>query len=141
MINASGGIDTDHETMTSLDGVQHGVVLDGRAHCHSAATIDRAEDGGVVGLGSTTGEDHLARPATEHVGDIVASLVDRLADLPGESVRTGRVGELLTEERQHRLDRFGPHRRRRRVVEVGVAVVHGTKVTPTIGDGSRCGRR
>ena len=66
------------------------------------------------------------------VGDHVAGLVDRPAGLAGEAVRAGRVGEALGEERQHRLDRLGAHRRRRRVVEVGRATARpqATERTP-----------
>ena len=64
------------------------------------------------------GEHDLARPAADDVGDDVAGLVDGPAGVAGEAVRAARVGEALGEERQHRLDRLGPHRRRRRVVEV-----------------------
>ena len=53
-----------------------------------AAAIERAEDRGVVGLGAAAGEHDLAGPAAEHVGDVVARLVDRLARLAGEAVRT-----------------------------------------------------
>ena len=53
-----------------------------------------------------------------HVGDDVARLVDGPPGVAGEAVRAARVGEALGEERQHRLDRLGAHRRRRRVVEV-----------------------
>ena len=58
-----------------------------------------------------------ATPIT--LGDLVASLVDRRRASPGEPMRTARVGEPLGEERQHRLDRARPHRRGRRMIEIG----------------------
>ena len=47
-----------------------------------------------------------------------ASSID-LRTVAGEAVRARRVGEPLGEERQHRRDGLGAHRRGRRVVEVG----------------------
>ena len=136
-IDPACAVDADDATVPRLDRVQHGVMLDRGAHGDAAGAIERAEDRRVVGLGAAAGEDHLAGPATEHVGDVVAGLVDRLADLPSEAVRAGRVGELLGEERQHRRDRVGAHRCRRRVIEVGVAVVHGVQAN----GGTSVGRR
>ena len=124
-IDAAGVVDADDTAMTSLDRVQHGVMLDRRAQRQTATPVERAEDRRVVGLGSSTGEDHLAGPAAEHIGDVVAGLVDRLANLPCEPVRSRWIGELLGEKGQHRLDGLGAHGRRRRMIEVGVAVVHG----------------
>ncbi len=135
-------VDTDHATVTGLDGVQHGVMLDSGAQRDTTRAVEGAEDRRVVGFGATTREDHFAGPATDHVGDVVACLVDRLADLPGEAVRPRRIRELLGEERQHCLDRVGTHRRRCRMIEVGVAVVHGVQangVRPLAAD-SGCGR-
>ena len=126
-IDPAGLVDGDDAPVAGLDGVQHCVMLDRRAHRDAAGAIERAEDRGVVGLGAAAGEDDLARPAPDHVGDVVAGLVDRLAHLPGEAVRPRRVGELLGEERQHRLDSVGAHGRRRRVVEIDVAAIHGCK--------------
>jgi SAM-dependent methyltransferase len=110
--------------------MQNGVVLDRGTQRQAATPIEGAEDRRVVGLGAAAGEDHLTRPTAEHVGDIVASLVDRLANLAGEAMRTRRVGELLSQEWQHRRDRVGTHRCRRRVIEIGVAVIHGDQATP-----------
>ena len=59
-VDASGVVDTDDASPSVLDGLQHGVVLDGRAQRHAAPTIERAEDRRVVGLGAPAGEDHLA---------------------------------------------------------------------------------
>ena len=88
----------------------------------AAATIDVPKIGRVVGLGAAAGEDHLAGPAAEHVGNIVAGLVDRLAHLRGRSgaspiglancsVRNGSIASTAS----------ATHGRRRRVIEVGVA--------------------
>ncbi len=120
----TGGVDGHDGAAVTLDGVQHGVVLDGRAHGSAAPTGDRAGDRRVVGLGAAPGEHDLARTAPDHPGDDVAGLVDGAPGIAGEAVRTARVGEALGEERQHRLDRLGAHRRGGRVVEVDQAV-HG----------------
>ena len=109
----------------SLDGMQHGVVLGGRADGPSAAPrATDAGDRGVVGLGAAPGEHDLAGPAADDRGDDVAGLVDGPPGVAGEAVRTTRVGEALGEERQHRGDGVLAHRRRRRVVEVDQPV-HG----------------
>jgi SAM-dependent methyltransferase len=131
MIHTAYGVDSDHEAVPRLDRVQHRVMLDGRAQGPTATTIERAEDRGVVCLCATTGEDHLTGLAAQYIGHIVASFVDRLADLSGKSMRTGWVGEQIAEKRQHRRDGVGTHRCRRRMVEVGVAVVHGNQAMPT----------
>ena len=78
-----------------------------------------AGDGQVVGLGAAAGEHDLPRPGAEARGDDVAGLVERLAGLPGHGVGARRVAEPLGQERQHGLDRLGPHRRGGGVVEVG----------------------
>ena len=48
---------------------------------HTARPAQRrsTDDRGVVGLGAAPGEDHLSRRDADHVGDLVARLVDRLA--------------------------------------------------------------
>ena len=57
--------------------------------------------------------------STPSSGHQLARLVDRLAGIARSTVRSRRVAEALGEERQHRLDRLGSHRRGRRVIEVG----------------------
>lgn len=131
MVHTACGIDADDEAVSCLDRVQHGMMLYGWAQGTTAPKIECPEDRSVVCLRATTGEDHLAGLAPEHISNIVASFVDRLTNLPGESVRTGRIGEQIAEERQHRRDGIGTHRCRRRVVEVGVADVHGNQARPT----------
>ena len=129
-IDGARRVDSDDAAVPGFDRVQHGVVLGSRTQRNATTTIQRAEDRGVVGFGAAACEDHLAWLTPEYVGHVVASLVDGLADVSGKSMGAGRVGELLGEKRQHCLDRVGAHRRRRRMVEVGVAVVHGVKATP-----------
>ena len=124
-------VDADDRAVPRLDrrAARRGARRPGTRRRHRA--IERAEDRGVVGLGAAAGEHDLARPAAEHVGDVVAGLVDRLAGLACEAVRARRVGELLGEERQHRRRPPRAHRRGRRVVEVGEAVVHGNQARRT----------
>ncbi len=124
-------VDSNHAPVSGLDRMQHGVVLDSGTQGDAATLIERSKDGRVVCLCPTAREDHLAWQAADHVGHIVAGLVNRLANLPRKAVRTRRVGELLAEEWQHRRDRLGTHGRACSVVEVGVAVVHGVQATPT----------
>ena len=111
-----GGVDADDGAAAALDDLQHGVVL-GR-WAHRPATDDRADDRRVVALGAAAREDDLAWAAPDDVGDTVPGLVDGPPGIPGEAVRPAGVGEALGEERQHRLDRLRPHRRRRRMIEV-----------------------
>jgi hypothetical protein len=99
--------------------VEHGVVFDRRADRDAGVAGDGAEHRHVVALGAAAGEDHFVRVAAGHSRDDVAGLVDRLARLSSEAVRARRVGVLLGEVRQHRLDRLGAHGRRRRMVQVG----------------------
>jgi peptidyl-prolyl cis-trans isomerase A (cyclophilin A) len=78
----------------------------------------------VVGLGPIAREHDFTRvDAEQRCGDLTR-LVERLAGLARRPMRSGRVAEALGEERQHGLDRLGPHRRRRRVIEVGQLVRH-----------------
>ena len=114
-VDPSALVDGDHGASVALDGVQDGVVLGGRA---DPASTDGAGDRRVVALGPAAGEDHLTRPAPDDLGDPVACLVDRPPRVAGEAVRAARVAEPLGQEREHRLHRFGPHRRRRGVIEV-----------------------
>ena len=102
-----------------LDDVEDRVMLDRWAHCDSTPGGDRPGDRHVVALGSTTGEHDLVRVATDHAGDGVAGLVDRLAGTSSEAMRAGRVGVQLGQVRHHRVDRLGAHRRRGSMVEVG----------------------
>ena len=115
-IDVRSGVDADDGAVVALDDLQHRVVLGGRAH--GPATADRADDRRVVALGAAAGEHDLAWAAPDDVGDAVPCLVDGPPGVPGEAMRPARVGEALGEERQHRLDRVRPHRRRRRMIEV-----------------------
>ena len=117
-VDAGQLVDVDDGAPVTLDHVQHGVVLGGRADGAPGAAAQRAGDGGVVTLGAATREHHLARPAPDRGGDLVAGVVDGPAGVAGQGVRPRGVGEAGREERQHRLDRLRPHRRGGRVVEV-----------------------
>ena len=98
--------------------MKDGVVLyrrvDDSARTGGMAPGDRQ----VVGLGAPASEDDLAGAGTQTVGDNLAGLVECLAGFARHGVRARRVAEPLGEERQHGLDRFGPHGRRRRVIEI-----------------------
>ena len=118
------GIGRHDRPVQALDGVQHRVVLGGRAHRPPAATAHGADDRRVVGLRAAPREHDLARAAADGVGDAVAGFVHRPAGIACEAVRAARVGEALGEEREHRVDRTRAHRRRRRVVEVDEPVGH-----------------
>jgi hypothetical protein len=121
-VDATRRVDRDDGATGALDGVQHGVVLGGRADGAPTAAGDRTGDRRVVGLRAAPREDDLPGPAADDRGDVVAGLVDSAPRVTGEAVRSAGVGEALGEERQHRRDRVLAHRRRRRVVEVDQAV-------------------
>ena len=114
--------------MQVLDRMQHGVVLDRRASDDPSLCRVHTEDRRVVRLGAVAREDDLARVDTETAGDDLAGLVERLTGGAGGAMSARRVAVSLGEERQHRLDRLGPHGRARRMVEVGELVGHGERV-------------
>ena len=78
----------------------------------------------VHGLGAAAGEHDLDRVGAEGRGDLLARLLEQaLRPLTGTVDRRGVPDE--AERRGHRVDRLGPHRGGRRVIEVdGVAVGH-----------------
>ncbi len=130
-IDPREAVDRHDVAAERLDHVQHRVMLGRRAHRDATGATDRAEDRRVVALGSATGEHDLVRADPEHVGHVVARLVDRSTGLAGEAMGSGWVGVHAGEVRQHRLDGFGPHRRGRRVVEVDERVGHRSRLCTT----------
>ncbi len=102
---------------------------------HEVAALHRhrlrhAEDGEVVGLGPSGGEDHVARLGPEEVRHLRPRRLDRLLRVPAEGVVAAlRVPEAGPEPRDHRLEDAGIHGRRREMVEVDGAVHgHGVQV-------------
>ena len=111
-------VDADNAAVKGLDGVQDRVMLDRRADRDAAATTDRTEYGHVVGFGTAAREDQVGRPRAQRFGDDVAGVVDGATGSTRHQMRAQRIAIVDREERQHRGDGFGPHRRRRRVIEV-----------------------
>ena len=115
------------EALEVLHRVQHGVVLDGagddvRAGPGVPLREGDALDCGVDALRPARGEHDLLGPRAEHGGDRLARAGQRLRrGAPARVVRRG-VAEVLREQRQHRLERLGPHRRGGGRVEVDAAV-------------------
>ena len=74
-----------------LDGVEHGVVLDGAGEHPAPARVlvaagpEQALDGEVVGLGAAGREHHLARPRADSGGELLARLLDDPAGAAGRS--------------------------------------------------------
>jgi hypothetical protein len=101
-----------------LDGMQDRVMLDRRADRDATEPADRAEYGHVVGFGTAAGEDQVGRPRAQRLGDDVAGVIDGAARRACHQVRPRRIAVVDGEKRQHRVDRFGPHRRRRRMIEI-----------------------
>ena len=105
-------------------GREHALVLEGGGD-HAVEAVDppggtgTALDREVVGLGPPAGEHDLVRSTAEHGGDGLPGLLERGLGCPGRGVAARRVARVVGEERQHRHDRLRPHRRARRVIEVG----------------------
>ena len=83
-IDAARGVDGDDAAARVLDGMEHGMVLGGRAHGEAGAAADRAEDGGIVGFGAAAGEHDLAGLGAQALGDPLARIVE------GEAGRRAR---------------------------------------------------
>src|SRR3954454_11127855 len=78
----------------------------------------RALEREVERLGPAARDDDLAGARVDRRGDSLMSLVERGAGAATPGMGRRWVAELLAEERQHGLERFGPQRGRRRVIEV-----------------------
>jgi hypothetical protein len=107
-----------------LDRVQHRVVLDRGGH-HAVAAAVGAPAGPVdplgrevVALRPAAGEDHLGRAGAEHRGDALAGLLDQPAGTAAGGVQGRRIADLAG-GRDIGVERFGEHRRGRRVIQVG----------------------
>ena len=86
-------------------GVEHGVVLDGRADQVPGLRRpgqDGALDGQVVGLGATGGEHDLARGGADQGRDLLAGRLHGRPGRPSQAVLAGRVGRRPLQQRQHR---------------------------------------
>ena len=102
-------------------GVEHGVVLDGRADQVPALRRPGehgALDGQVVGLGAAGGEHDLGRVGADQRGDLLTGGLHRGPRGPPLAVLAGRVGGRALQQRQHRRQSLSPQRGAGRVVEV-----------------------
>ena len=102
-------------------GVEHGVVLDGRADQVPGLRRpgeDGALDGQVVGLGPAGGEHDLARGGADQGRDLLAGRLHGGPGRPALAVLAGRVGGRALQQRQHRRQGLRPQRGAGRVVEV-----------------------
>jgi hypothetical protein len=84
----------------------------------SAVSAHRTEDGCIVGFGAAARKDNFTWRAPKHVSNVVARFVDCPARRTRETVAARRVGELIVQERAHRLDCLAAHRRCCGVIEV-----------------------
>jgi hypothetical protein len=112
-----------------LDRVQHGVVLDRagddmRALAGLALRQRNTLDRQVIGLRSAAGEDDLLAAGSQHSGDSLAGLVERLERSPTEAVDARRVAEAFAEVGQHRRDNLLVDRRGRGVIQIDIAIGH-----------------
>ena len=106
-----------------VHGAEHGFVLDRRGddRARPAALARRppgAEYGEIVAFGSAGRETDLVGVGAETGGDALARLVERCPRLAPPPVHTRRIAEARPEERAHRVEDLGAHRRRRRMVEI-----------------------
>ncbi len=97
----------------------HRRVLDGRHDDVAAGALDGAPHGGGDRLGGPAGEDHLRGRHPARSATALAGVLDRRPAPGGPRRGCGRgLRRRRREPLDHRLDRLGPQRRRRRVVEV-----------------------
>src|SRR5690606_1249372 len=102
-------------------GVQHGRGLDDSgADVRTVApgSPDPADEGPVVGLASTAGEDDLVGGAAEEVGYLLPGTLDGLGRGPAVRVIARRVAEVRVEEREQCVAHLRQHRRGGVVVEI-----------------------
>ncbi len=103
--------------------VEHRVVLDCRRKDPPAAAVGRAPcpeqalDRQVVRLSAAAGEDHLAGPRSEDLGDLLARFLHHATGPAARVVQRRRVAQ-VSELLDHRLDGLRQHRSRRCVIEV-----------------------
>jgi hypothetical protein len=102
-------------------GVQHGVVLDGRAD--QVPVLRRpgqhgALDGQVVGLGAPGGEHDLGGGGPDQGGHLLAGRLHGGPGRPPLAVLAGRVGRRALQQRQHHRQGLRPQGSAGRVVEV-----------------------
>ena len=112
-------------------GIHDGVVLDGAgddvdlSHWHAVGNMAAkdSEDGEIIALRSSTGEDDLGRPAIQEAGNGFTGAFDRGAGLLPVAMHAAGVAELLFHGGAHGF----PHLRQQRRGGVGVHVnaVHG----------------
>jgi hypothetical protein len=102
-------------------GVQHGVVLDGRADevplCRRPDQHG-ALDGQVVGLGAAGGEHDLGRGDPDQGRDLLTGRLHGRPGRPALGVLAGGVGGRTLEQRQHRRQGLRPQGGTGRVVQV-----------------------
>ena len=102
-------------------GAEHGLVLDPRGD-DPVDTVGRgpggALDGKVVALAAAASEDNLRRASPTDLSHDLAGLFERRLGRPAGGVAARRIAGVLGQERQHRLDGLGTHRRRGGVIEV-----------------------
>ncbi len=107
--------------LQELGRVENRVVLDGGGDDVAALLLEGdadADEGLIVGLGATAGEDDLLRIGPEQVCDVAAGRLHPLGRLPAGGVQARRIAPLLLVVGQHGLNDLGPRGRGRGVVEV-----------------------
>ena len=99
---------------------QHRAVLDGRRDevplvpSRQRHPLERQ----VVGLRATAGEDDLVVVAVERPRHPGPGCLERLGGTPAGPVEVRGIPELLAQVRLHRLQHYGVHGGRRRIVEI-----------------------
>src|SRR6185503_14169963 len=95
-----------------MSGGEHGLVF------------DRRSDDGFAPAGC---EADLVCRGAKAVGHALAGLVERRPSVAAPAVHAGRVPEARPEERHHRLEDLGSHRRRGGVIQVDGGAGHSVK--------------
>jgi hypothetical protein len=81
------------EAAGRLRRMQHSVVLDRANYDRPGCCTSPAKHGQVGGLGTTTGEHHVARGRPKESGNLVPRLVNCLARSSGDGMGARRVAE------------------------------------------------
>jgi hypothetical protein len=71
------------------------VVFGGAADCDATVAPNRTKNRRIIGFGAAAREDDLTGRATEHSGDVVASLVDRSTCRTRKPMAARRIRKLL----------------------------------------------
>ena len=99
-------------------GFEHGGVFARGEGDGAGGPLAKAEEGGVVRLGATAGEDHFVGEGPEEAGEGFAGLFEDLAGPSASGVPTAGVGKRVALPAGDGVDNLGQRRRGGVVIEV-----------------------